>query len=531
MRQRDSTLSLFLALVITAGLGLGSLWLLNRVAPGLLAGFLGNQGQQPGLSPRATPSPSLPAVTWLTLLGDTFSGYSTFRSLALSDSLKASGIQLTYDNQFDQAQRASALNAGQSDLLVTTLDQFLKQQPQGKIVGLIDRTIGADAVVLNTRQYPQLKSLLDLSQLVKQSQTQGERLAIAFAGDTPSEYLALVLDTKFEAFNLSDFEVRKVADASEAWKLMQDPNQKVAIAILWEPFVTQARQQGDTVVLSSRDAPKAIVDVIVASERLIQSQPNAISRLLEDYYRLIDANIRDTSQLQLQVAKDGNLSPTDAAAVLKGIEFFTAPEAQTWMTKGLLKQRIGSTAAVLVLSGRLSQLPPNPETLFTSQFLSKATENTQTLINLVRADSPDLADKLAGNGSRRPPSAPSNSQVKAAPSIGNLQVRGEVKFDTGAANLTPTGQQTLRQLAQEIAEFNPDTVAVRVIGHTSRTGTASLNQSLSQKRAQVVVDYLRSRGLKQTMIAEGKGFSRPLPGMAPTDARNQRTEIRLVRVD
>lgn len=106
-----------------------------------------------------------------------------------------------------------------------------------------------------------------------------------------------------------------------------------------------------------------------------------------------------------------------------------------------------------------------------------------------------------------------------------------MKFAVGAANLTSSGRQTLDKLSKEIAEFNPDTVAVRVIGHTSKTGSASLNQSLSQQRAQVVVQYLKRLGIKQAIQAEGKGFSAPLPGIPPSDARNQRTEIRLVRIN
>jgi outer membrane protein OmpA-like peptidoglycan-associated protein len=72
---------------------------------------------------------------------------------------------------------------------------------------------------------------------------------------------------------------------------------------------------------------------------------------------------------------------------------------------------------------------------------------------------------------------------------------------------------------------------VRVIGHTSKTGAATLNQTLSQQRAQVVVNYLKNRGLKHNFVAEGKGFNQPLSGIPPTDPRQQRTEIRLVRVN
>ncbi|MBW4521306.1 MAG: OmpA family protein [Scytolyngbya sp. HA4215-MV1] len=515
--------ALILAFVITAGLSVGGIWLLGKIAPGLL----------PGISnPSSGRSDSPQTQGELRILGDTFSGYSTFRSPAFQDALKESGLSLHYEDEFDQAKRAERLNQGQADVLVTTLDQFLKQKPQGKIVALIDRTVGADAVVLNTPKYPNLKSLIDLNQLVQQSRSQGQQLGMTFAGDTPSEYLALVLDTKFEAFNLADFQITKVTDASEAWNLLQDPSKNIAIAVIWEPYVTQARQNSYTVVLSSADAPGTILDVVVASDQLIQSKPQMIEAFLTAYYRRIDANVRDSSQLQKQLAEDGKLAPTDAAAVLQGIEFFTAAEAKDWLSHGTLAKRIGATAAVLVLAGRMNNVPANPNSLLANQFINQAASNTQTLIDLVRADNPELADRLAGKTQAITIAKPkiSAAQVKSAPAIGNLQVRGEVSFGVGSADLTGQSTQTLDHLAQEIAEFNTGTVAVQVIGHTSRTGSAGFNQSLSQQRAQVVVNYLRQQGVQHSILAEGKGFNQPLPGIAPTDTRNQRTEIRLVRL-
>ncbi|NJP10866.1 MAG: OmpA family protein [Leptolyngbyaceae cyanobacterium RU_5_1] len=522
--SKNDNLALILAFAATAMLSAGGIWLLSKASPGLLPFSQSSQPSQRTTDPQTDGQ--------LTVLGDTFSGYSTFRNGAFQSALKETGIGLHYQDEFDQAKRAERMNQGQTDLLVTTLDQFLKQKPQGKVVGLIDRTVGADAVVLNTKKYPALKSLLDLNQLVQQARQQGRQLSIAFAGDTPSEYLALVLDTKFEAFKLSDFQIIRVTDASEAWKLLQDPNQDVAIAVIWEPYVTQARQQGYTVVLSSADAPGAIVDVMVASDRLIQSKPETISEFLETYYRRIDVNVRDASQLQTQIAEDGKLSAGDAGAVLQGIQFFTAAEARSWMTDKTLEKRIGSTAAVLVLAGRMNTVPQNSSDLYTPQFLIRAAQNTQTLIDLIRADNANLADRLAGKGTAIAATKQLNAnQVKAAPAIGNLRVRGTVEFGVGLAGLTAQGQQTLAKLAQEIAEFSPQTVAVRVIGHTSRTGPANLNQTLSEQRAQVVVNYLRRQGVKNNIAAEGRGYSEPLAGIAPVDSRNQRTEIRLVRIN
>ena len=526
MSKNHSNSALIAALLVTLGLLGGGVWFLSRLSPNLLF----PNGPSTSLSTRDV---NRRGSQRLSILGDTFSGYSTFRHGPFQDALAENGIDVGYADEFDQSLRAQQLSEGNADLIVTTLDQFLQHQPQGKIVGLIDRTIGADAVVLNTQQYPQLKSLLDLQTLVSEARSQGQSVGMAFAGDTPSEFLALVLDTKFDSFNLSDFAVTRVADASDAWQLMQDPNQNMAIAVIWEPFVTQARQQGYTVVLSSQDAPKSIVDVIVASDRLLQSNPDVVSDLLESYYRRIDANVGDASQLQTQIAEDGNLPPADAAAVMNGIEFFTAAEAHRWITDGTLDQRIKATAAVLALSGRIDQVPSQTDTLVMGEAIAKAADNTQTLISLVRADNPELADRLEGKQRSINAIVPTlqTSQVQSAPDIGNLQVRGEVKFATGLAQLSQSSQQTLSQLGQEISEFNAQTVGVRVIGHTSKTGSAAVNQTLSQERAQVVVDYLRNQGIPHNIVAEGKGFNEPLVGVTPADPSNQRTEIRMVRVN
>ena len=170
--------------------------------------------------------------------------------------------------------------------------------------------------------------------------------------------------------------------------------------------------------------------------------------------------------------------------------------------------------------------------MYTNQFVNTAAENTQALIELVRADNPELAEKLEGkNNAVSTTQAISAATIQQAPDIGNLQVRGQVSFGTGSAELTAEGRETLSQLAQEINEFNEQTVAVRVIGHTSRTGSANINQTLSQQRADVVVSTLKGLGVAHNILPEGKGFSEPLANIDPTDVKNQRTEIRLVRVN
>ncbi len=471
--------------------------------------------------------PSLPGQ--ITIVGTDFSGHSTFRSPAFQDALKQAGVNLNYQVASDE-QSAKLLNQGSADLELTTLDQFLQHQSQGKIVGLIVHSAGGDAVVLNSKRYPGLKSLLDLSQLIEQARSQGQQLDIVLPQNTPSEYLVMLLGAKFDGFKLSDFHVKKTANTAEDWKLLHDSSQNVAVTVLREPDVTHARQQGYSVALSSQDVPEEIVDVLVASNRLVQSQPEKITKLLEAYYRRVDGDARDASLLKQQIVAESKLSPADAAAVMQGIQFFSALEARNWLQNGKLEKRLGSTAAILTLSGRINQIPPTAKDLFTAEFMNQAANNTESLIRLVRADNPKLADRLAGKQTSTG-SKPTMNQIKGAPIIGDLQLQWEVKFDANSTHLTDAGKQALNRLAQEIsAEFNPQTVAVQVIGHTSKTGSAKQNQALSQQRAQVVVDQLHSLGLPHFMVAEGKGFSQPFSGIPPTDPRNQRTEIRLVHL-
>ncbi len=518
-KKQNESLILGLAALITGGILVGGWWLYQV---GLLPGSPASGGFT------STQANNRNVKVTLKALGDTFSGYSTLRSETFQASLIERGVGLAYADEFDQRARAQAMTEGRIDLLVTSLDQYLTHQPAGKIVALIDRTVGADAVVLNTQAYPQLQSLLDLEQLVAEQRAQGQKLKIVYAGDTPSEFLALILNTRFDNFNLADFEVETVDDASTAWQRMQQ-DRRVAIAVLWEPYVTTAQQQGNTVVLSSADAPGSIVDVAVASDRLLQSNPQAVKDFVEAYYRRIDTSLQDRDLIPRQIAADGNLDPATAQTIASGIEFFTSVEAQNWMESGTLSQRIGAIAGLLVLAGRLPAPPAAPQNLYTADYLTAVAQQTAGLIDLIAQDNPELAARLQTSRAEEVVQA-SAQQMQQAPNIGNLTVQGEVQFQTGSAQLTAVGQQTLDRLAAEISEFSAASVGIKVQGHTSRTGPADLNQQLSQQRADVVVSYLRGKQLPHNFFAEGLGFSQPLPGSDPAAAVNQRTVIRLVRL-
>ena len=71
------------------------------------------------------------------------------------------------------------------------------------------------------------------------------------------------------------------------------------------------------------------------------------------------------------------------------------------------------------------------------------------------------------------------------------------------------------------------------MGHTDSTGSDAYNQTLSERRASAVADYLSIRGVQSVRLAtRGYGESQPKASNLDPAGRsaNRRVEIRLVPV-
>ena len=111
----------------------------------------------------------------------------------------------------------------------------------------------------------------------------------------------------------------------------------------------------------------------------------------------------------------------------------------------------------------------------------------------------------------------------------SIDLKG-VNFDFDKSTLRPDAIAILSEAA-EILKRYPD-LRVEVAGHTDLCGADAYNQSLSQRRAQTVYDYLTSNGVDASRLVGpvGYGESRPLEPTAQTlpgckSERNRRTEL------
>jgi OOP family OmpA-OmpF porin len=111
----------------------------------------------------------------------------------------------------------------------------------------------------------------------------------------------------------------------------------------------------------------------------------------------------------------------------------------------------------------------------------------------------------------------------------DLLAKGKIRFEQGRTTLDPDSTALLDRLV-EIALRCP-TASVEVAGHTDGDGEDAFNQALSEKRAQVVVDYLVKAGLPASRFtAVGYGSTQPVAGNDTDEgkAQNRRIEF-LVR--
>ena len=112
-----------------------------------------------------------------------------------------------------------------------------------------------------------------------------------------------------------------------------------------------------------------------------------------------------------------------------------------------------------------------------------------------------------------------------------LIMPGNITFDSGQADIRSSFYSVLDSVAVVLNEF--DKTAVRVSGHTDSTGSAQLNQTLSQQRADSVRSYLASRNVADGRIQSiGYGPSRPMGSNATAEGKqaNRRVEIELVPI-
>lgn len=112
-----------------------------------------------------------------------------------------------------------------------------------------------------------------------------------------------------------------------------------------------------------------------------------------------------------------------------------------------------------------------------------------------------------------------------------LRMPSGITFAYDSAEVQPQFQGTLDEVASTLVQF-PKTY-IDIYGHTDSDGSEAYNQTLSERRAQSVANYLAAHGVQTARMAtKGFGEMQPIASNETPEgkAANRRVEIKIVPV-
>lgn len=105
----------------------------------------------------------------------------------------------------------------------------------------------------------------------------------------------------------------------------------------------------------------------------------------------------------------------------------------------------------------------------------------------------------------------------------------KVLFGTDKSDLTDNSKATINDLATILNKY-PDT-DLTIQGHTDSTGPEAYNQTLSEKRALSVANYLKLQGVTaERLTSIGFGETQPVADNSTTDGRAENRRVSFVIV-
>ncbi len=206
------------------------------------------------------------------------------------------------------------LLSGDLDAHLTTLDAVVLKSAEApgqiKVVGLVDTSAGADAVVAAES----IKSVKDLK---------GKKVAVT-VGECNEVLLVKALQSA--GMTMKDIEVVNM-DPDAAGAALKAGS--VDAAVTWEPWITQLSGAGSNVLYSTTDAPNILLDcVAIKSDSKKTDATKSFLKVMDDATKWVKANPKQAAELVSPVVE---LPPADIEDMLAKVTLYDADESKAQM--------------------------------------------------------------------------------------------------------------------------------------------------------------------------------------------------------
>ncbi|MDP5065461.1 MAG: OmpA family protein [Haliea sp.] len=107
-----------------------------------------------------------------------------------------------------------------------------------------------------------------------------------------------------------------------------------------------------------------------------------------------------------------------------------------------------------------------------------------------------------------------------------LIMPGSITFESNSYNLRGGFYPALNSVGEVLSKYADTTL--RITGHTDNTGQRAMNQTLSERRAGSVADYLVTRSVARSRIlVQGVAFDQPIADNTTEQGRSQNRRVEL----
>lgn len=226
------------------------------------------------------------------------------------------GLNVEFVKLEDSAARRSALASGQIDVSTAILDEFAAASAAGldaRVFLKVDDSMGADGIVAK----PNVTAVADL-----------KGKTVAFAQGSPSHHF-LVHVLKDAGLTTGDI-TPKYMEAGDAGAAFLSGG--VDAAVTWEPWLSKAASSGNgKVLVTSRDKPGLIVDVLLAHPKVAADRSGDLKKLAEAWFEALKYYQANPDESVGIMAKSISVSKNEFESMVTGVRYADLASNQSYV--------------------------------------------------------------------------------------------------------------------------------------------------------------------------------------------------------
>ena len=285
-------------------------------------------------------------------------GFGPFYLAEQRGYFKDAGIHVDLIILAGLSERNSALKSGRVDGLAAPVDYFVLSAGNNlatTIVIAVDESVGGDGIVANS-------SIHTIRDLI------GKR--VAFQRGLPSEFFLRALLQQ----NNIPLDQLKTTDMETAQGGAAFISKQVDAAVLWEPWLSKARDDGHGHILaSSKEYPNLIVDCLAFNKSVVAKNPEDVQKIVNAVLKAIEYWKQNPDDADRIMAPYFQVDAAKYAQILSGAKFADLTRNRVYFGTANAPGPIfdvAKRASAIWLDAKVIAAPVSPEEVITTKFVT-----------------------------------------------------------------------------------------------------------------------------------------------------------------